>query len=64
MDDMKQGAREGKSDAKEAWRNRDGESLSDRVGNAGDDLRDKAGSLGDKAKDAVNSDTSDDDPTS
>ena len=39
MDDLKKGAREGEVNAKEAWRNSDGEDLSDKVGNAGDELR-------------------------
>ena len=39
MDDLKKGAREGEVNAKEAWRNSDGEDLSDKVGNAGDEIR-------------------------
>jgi len=50
MDDMKKGFREGEESAKEAWRNRDGESPADAVGNAGDDLRKNLGNLGDDAK--------------
>ena len=40
MDDLKKGAREVETDAKQTWRKADGdESLADKVGNAGDDLR-------------------------
>jgi hypothetical protein len=53
MDDMKKGYREGEETAKEAWRNRDGEDLADKVGNAGDDVRKNLGNLGDDARDAV-----------
>ena len=38
MDDLKKGYREGEVDAKEAWRNRDGEDLADKVGNLGDEI--------------------------
>jgi len=52
MDDVKKGYREGEESAKEAWRNRDGEDLADKVGNAGDDIRKELGNLGDDAHDA------------
>jgi hypothetical protein len=47
MDDVKSVYREGSADAKEAWRNRDGEDLSDKIGNAGDRIRQGLGNLGD-----------------
>lgn len=49
MDDLKKGFREGKTDAKEAWRNHDGTSPSDAVGNAGDEIRKNLGNAGDDA---------------
>jgi hypothetical protein len=51
MDDLKKGYREGEETAKEEWRNRDGEDLADKVGNAGDDLRNAVDDAGDKADD-------------
>ncbi|HEU0243079.1 MAG TPA: hypothetical protein VFQ75_04185 [Candidatus Limnocylindrales bacterium] len=53
MDDLKKGYREGEVDAKEAWRNRDGEDLADKVGNLGDEVRKDLGNLGDDARNAV-----------
>jgi hypothetical protein len=50
MDDLKKGYREGEESAKEAWRNRDGEDLADKVGNIGDDVRKDLGNLGDDAR--------------
>ncbi len=49
MDDLKKGAREGQTDAKEAWRNRDGTSPSDAIGNLGDEIRKDLGNAGDDA---------------
>jgi hypothetical protein len=53
MDDAKKVYREGEETAKEAWRNRDGEDLSDKVGNLGDDISKNLGNLGDDAKNAI-----------
>lgn len=53
MDDIKKGFREGEESTKEAWRNRDGEDLADKVGNAGDDIRKNLGNLGDDVRDAL-----------
>jgi hypothetical protein len=53
MDDLKKGYREGEVDAKEAWRNRDGEDLADKVGNLGDEVRKDLGNLGDDARNAL-----------
>ena len=50
MDDLKKGAREGEVNAKEAWRNSDGEDLSDKVGNAGDEIRKDLGNAGDNVR--------------
>ena len=47
MDESKKVYREGEENAKEAWRNRDGEDLADAVGNAGDDIRKELGNAGD-----------------
>lgn len=47
MDDLKKTFREGEESTKEGWRNRDGEDLADKVGNAGDDIRRDLGNLGD-----------------
>ena len=52
MDDIKKGYREGEETAKEAWRNRDGEDLADKVGNAGDDIRKTLGNAGDDIREA------------
>jgi hypothetical protein len=51
MDELKSGFREGEETTKETWRNRDGEDLADKLGNAGDDVRKELGNLGDKADD-------------
>ena len=53
MDDVKKGYREGEVEAKEAWRNRDGEDLADKVGNAGDEVRKDLGNLGDDVSEAA-----------
>lgn len=47
MDDIKRTLREGEETTKESWRNADGESLPDAIGNAGDDLRKELGNAGD-----------------
>ena len=47
MDDAKRLYRETEEKSKEAWRNRDGEDLADRVGNIGDEVRKDLGNLGD-----------------
>jgi hypothetical protein len=48
MSDLKQTARDAKTDAKEAWRNADGESLGDKVANATDRAKDKIADAGDE----------------
>jgi len=53
MDDMKKAGREVEETTKEAWRNRDGEDLADKVGNLGDDIRKNLGNLGDDARNAL-----------
>jgi hypothetical protein len=53
MDDIKKGYREAEETTKEAWRNRDGEDLSDKVGNLGDDISKNLGNLGDDARNAI-----------
>jgi hypothetical protein len=53
MDDLKKGYREGEESAKEAWRNRDGEDLSDKVGNLGDDISKNLGNLGDDVRKGI-----------
>ncbi len=40
MSDLKHAARDAKTDAKEAWRRADGESLGDKAANVGDRARD------------------------
>ncbi len=52
MDDLKKGYREAEEKARETWRNADGESVSDRLGNAGDEIRKDLGNLGDDARNA------------
>ena len=47
MDDMKKTYREGEQATKEAWREADGESVADHVGNVGDEIRKQAGNAGD-----------------
>lgn len=54
MDDVKRAARETETDAKKAWRNRDGEDLGDKIGNFGDDVRTKLGNLGDEVRHGIN----------
>lgn len=53
MDEVKKGYREGEVAAKEAWRNRDGEDLADKVGNAGDEISKDLGNLGDDVSEAA-----------
>jgi hypothetical protein len=53
MDDLKKGYREGEANAKEAWRNRDGEDLSDKAGNLGDEINKDLANAGDAARDAI-----------
>jgi len=53
MDDLKKGMREGEESTKEAWRNRDGDDLADKVGNIGDDIKKNLGNLGDDAGNAA-----------
>ncbi|MFL5756478.1 MAG: hypothetical protein ACJ77N_09290 [Chloroflexota bacterium] len=50
MDEVKKVFREGEETTKEAWRNRDGEDSSDKLGNAGDDIRKDLGNAGDDAR--------------
>ncbi len=52
MDEMKKGFREGETDTKEAWRNRDGTDVKDAIGNAGDEVRKHLGNAGDDADEA------------
>jgi len=47
MNDAKRVYRETEETAKEAWRNRDGEDVADKVGNLGDDIRKTLGNAGD-----------------
>ncbi len=47
MDDTKRAYRDAEEAAKEAWRNRDGEDVADKIGNLGDDLRKELGNAGD-----------------
>jgi hypothetical protein len=53
MDDLKKGYREAEETTKEAWRNRDGEDLADKVGNVGDDITKHLGNLGDDTREAI-----------
>jgi hypothetical protein len=48
MSDLKQGARDAKTDAKEAWRNADGEDLGDKVANTTDRAKDAIANAGDE----------------
>ncbi|HTK43812.1 MAG TPA: hypothetical protein VL749_00470 [Patescibacteria group bacterium] len=48
MSDLKQDARNAKTDAKEAWRNADGESLGDKVANTTDRAKDAIANAGDE----------------
>jgi hypothetical protein len=50
VDDIKRTMREGEETTKESWRNADGESLPDAIGNAGDDLRKELGNAGDDVR--------------
>ena len=52
MDDLKKGYRDVESNAKEGWREGDGEDLADKVGNAGDEARKHLGNLGDDLRNA------------
>jgi hypothetical protein len=52
LSDLKQKARDAKTDAKEAWRNADGESLGDAVANT----RDRAKDAVDNAADEIHED--------
>jgi hypothetical protein len=47
MDDVKKTYREGEQKTKEAWRDADGHSLADDVGNVGDEIRKDLGNAGD-----------------
>jgi hypothetical protein len=47
MNDLKSQARDTKTDAKEAWRGVDGESVGDKVANATDRTKDKLADAGD-----------------
>ena len=52
MDDLKKGAREIGTDAKQTWRKADGEeSFGDKVANAGDEIRKDLGNAGDDLDD-------------
>jgi hypothetical protein len=53
MDDLKKGYREGEANAKEAWRNHDGEDLADKAGNVGDEINKGLANAGDKARDVI-----------
>ena len=48
MSDLKQTARDAKTDVKEAWRNADGESLGDKVANTTDRAKDAVENAGDE----------------
>jgi hypothetical protein len=48
MSDLKQGARDAKTDAKEAWRKADGESLGDKIATGTDRAKDALGNAGDE----------------
>jgi hypothetical protein len=50
MDDVKRATREAEETANEAWRNRDGEDLADKVGNLGDDIRKGLDNAGDEIR--------------
>jgi hypothetical protein len=51
MDDIKKGAREVETDAKQAWRKADGyESVEDKLANAGDEIRKDLGNAGDELR--------------
>ena len=48
MSDLKEGARDAKTDVKDAWRKADGESLGDKVATATDRAKDKVADVGDE----------------
>jgi hypothetical protein len=48
MNDLKQDARDAKTDLKDAWRKADGESLGDKVATATDRAKDKVADAGDE----------------
>ena len=48
MSDLKQKARDAKTDVKEAWRNADGESLGDKVATTADRAKDAVENAGDE----------------
>ena len=53
MDDATRTYREAEETTKEAWRNRDGEDLADKVGNLGDDIRKGLGNAGDEVREGL-----------
>ena len=59
MDDVKKVYREGEQTVKEAWRQVDGESVADKVGNAGDEVRKQLGNAGDELDKDHHEDTTD-----
>ena len=59
MDELKKQGREAEETAKETWRNRDGEDLADKVGNAGDDIRKNLGNAGDTIRHEIDDATDD-----
>jgi hypothetical protein len=48
MSDLKEGARDAKTDVKDAWRKADGESLGDKLATATDRAKDKVADAGDE----------------
>jgi hypothetical protein len=48
MNDLKETARDAKTDVKDAWRKADGESLGDKIATATDRAKDKAADAGDE----------------
>jgi len=53
MSDLKEGARDARTDVKEAWRNADGESLGDKVATGVDRAKDKVADAGDELHESV-----------
>ena len=53
MSDLKQAARDTKTDVKDAWRKADGESLGDKVATATDRAKDKVADAGDEVHEAA-----------
>jgi hypothetical protein len=53
MNDVKKAARELETDARQAWRKRDGEDVGDRMANAGDEIRKDLGNAGDDIREAA-----------